>query len=80
MRGTINVNQMVSICRLDGTTQQFRITKLFGFLGLKRIEIESAQAGDIVAIAGYQILTLEKRFVKLVKKKHYLFYTLMSQH
>ena len=28
VRGTINVNQMVSICRLDGTTQQFRITKL----------------------------------------------------
>lgn len=52
MRGVIKANDMVSICRLDGTIKQFRITKLFGFLGLKRIEIESAEAGDIVAIAG----------------------------
>lgn len=52
MRGVIKANEMVSIVRLDGSIKQFRITKLFGFLGLKRIEIESAQAGDIVAIAG----------------------------
>ena len=51
-RGTINVNEHVSITRLDGKIQQFRITKLFGFLGLDRIEIESASAGDIVAVAG----------------------------
>lgn len=51
-RGSIKVNQMVSCVRLDGTVKQFRIQKLFGFDGLKRIEIESAQAGDIVAIAG----------------------------
>jgi GTP-binding protein len=38
--------------RLDGTVKQFRIQKLFGFLGLKRIEIEQAEAGDIVAVAG----------------------------
>ncbi len=50
--GKIKVNQMVSCHRLDGTTKQFRIQKLFGFLGLKRIEIEEAEAGDIVAIAG----------------------------
>ena len=51
-RGTIRVNEHVSISRLDGKIGQFRITKLFGFLGLDRIEIESASAGDIVAIAG----------------------------
>ena len=50
--GTIKVNEMVSCIRLDGTTKQFRIQKLFGFNGLKRIEIESATAGDIIAIAG----------------------------
>ena len=50
--GTIKVNEMVSCIRLDGTTKQFRIQKLFGFSGLKRIEIESATAGDIIAIAG----------------------------
>lgn len=51
-RGTVKVNQMVSCVRLDGGIKQFRVQKLFGFLGLKRIEIEEANAGDIVAIAG----------------------------
>jgi len=50
--GSIKVNEMVSCVRLDGTIKQFRIQKLFGFLGLKRIEIEEAKAGDIIAIAG----------------------------
>ena len=50
--GSIKVNEMVSCVRLDGSIKQFRIQKLFGFMGLKRVEIESAQAGDIVAIAG----------------------------
>jgi len=51
-RGTIKVNEMVSCVRLDGSIKQFRIQKLFGFLGLKRIEIEEAHAGEIIAIAG----------------------------
>ena len=51
-RGTIKVNEMVSCVRLDGSIKQFRVQKLFGFLGLKRIEIEEASAGQIVAIAG----------------------------
>ena len=51
-RGTIKVNQMVSCVRLDGSIKQFRIQKLFGFEGLKRVEIDSANAGDIIAIAG----------------------------
>ena len=51
-RGTIKVNEMASCVRLDGTKKQFRIQKLFGFEGLKRVEITEAHAGDIVAIAG----------------------------
>ena len=50
--GNIKVNEMVSCVRLDGSIKQFRIQKLFGSDGLKRIEIPSATAGDIVAIAG----------------------------
>ena len=50
--GTIKENEMVSCVRLDGSIKQFRIQKLFGFLGLKRIEIKEAHAGDIIAIAG----------------------------
>lgn len=51
-RGKIKVNESVICLRADGTKTQFRIQKLFGFLGLHRIEIEEASAGDIVAIAG----------------------------
>ena len=51
-RGTIKLNEMASCIRLDGTKKQFRIQKLFGFEGLKRVEITEAHAGDIVAIAG----------------------------
>lgn len=50
--GKIRTGQMVSCIRLDGSIKQFRVQKLFGFLGLKRIEIEEAEAGDIVAVAG----------------------------
>ena len=50
--GKIKTGEMVTCCRLDGTTKQFRIQKLFGFYGYKRIEIEEAEAGDLIAIAG----------------------------
>lgn len=51
-RGKIHVNESVVCLRADGTKTQFRIQKLFGFIGLHRVEIEEASAGDIVAIAG----------------------------
>ena len=51
-RGKVKVNEMVSCVRLDGSKKQFRVQKIFGFLGLKRIEVQEASAGDIVAIAG----------------------------
>jgi len=50
--GKIKVGQMVDCIRLDGTVKSFRVQKLFGYLGLKRIEIEEAEAGDICAVAG----------------------------
>ncbi len=50
--GTIKVGQTVNCIRLDGSVKSFRIQKLFGYFGYKRIEIESAEAGDIIAIAG----------------------------
>ncbi|MEI3328066.1 MAG: GTP-binding protein [Thomasclavelia sp.] len=51
-RGKIKVNESVTCVRVDGSHSQFRVQKLYGFLGLHRIEIEEASAGDIVAIAG----------------------------
>ena len=51
-RGSVKTGQMASCVRLDGSVKQFRIQKMFGYLGLKRIEINEANAGDIIAIAG----------------------------
>jgi len=51
-RGTVKVNEMVSCVRRDGSIKQFRIQKMYGYLGLKRIEVNEAKAGEIVAIAG----------------------------
>ena len=50
--GEIHTGEMVNCVRLDGSTKAFRIQKLFGFYGYNRIEIDHAEAGDIVAIAG----------------------------
>ena len=50
--GVIKTGQMVTCARLDGSTKQFRIQKLFGYYGYNRIELETAEAGDIIAVAG----------------------------
>ncbi|MDX8359942.1 MULTISPECIES: translational GTPase TypA [Bacillaceae] len=53
-RGTMQVGQQVSLMKLDGSVKQFRVTKMFGFSGLKRIEINEAKAGDLVAVSGME--------------------------
>ncbi|EAG9322861.1 translational GTPase TypA [Listeria monocytogenes] len=53
-RGTMHVGQTVALIKLDGTVKQFRVTKMFGFFGLKREEIKEAKAGDLVALAGME--------------------------
>ena len=51
-RGTIKVGDSVTLSKLDGTKQNFRVTKLFGFFGLDRVEIQEAKAGDLIAVSG----------------------------
>lgn len=53
-RGTMKVGQQVALMKLDGSVKQFRVTKIFGFSGLKRIEIQEAVAGDLVAVSGME--------------------------
>ena len=53
-RGKINVGDNVALNKLDGSVKNVRVTKLFGFFGLERKEIESAKAGDLVAISGLE--------------------------
>ncbi len=50
--GEIKTGQQVSLSRNDGSVVNFKVTKLFGFKGLNRIEINEAHAGEIVAIVG----------------------------
>ncbi|MDD2400896.1 MAG: translational GTPase TypA [Clostridia bacterium] len=51
-RGIVKNGMQVTVIKRDGTEENLRIGKLFGFQGLKRIEIEEAMAGEIVALGG----------------------------
>jgi len=54
--GKVKKGEQVTLVKADGEKINGRITKLLGFLGLERIEIDEAKAGDIVAVAGFEAL------------------------
>ena len=54
--GTVKKNQIVMLAKADGEKLKGRISKLIGFNGLERLDIDEAQSGDIVAIAGFETL------------------------
>ena len=56
--GTVRLNDPVSVLKLGGTIQSTRVTKLYAFDGLKRVEIEQASAGDIVCLTGIEDITI----------------------
>ncbi len=68
-RGKIKLNQMVSCVRVDGTIKQFRVAKIYGFLGLKRIEINEASAGDIIGIAGLPDISVGETVCEVGKEE-----------
>ncbi|MFD2728523.1 translational GTPase TypA [Enterococcus camelliae] len=53
-RGTIRVGDQVALMKLDGEVKRFRVTKIFGFFGLQREEIQEAKAGDLIAVSGME--------------------------
>ncbi|PRO66939.1 translational GTPase TypA [Alkalicoccus urumqiensis] len=53
-RGTLNVGDQAVLIKRDGTQKSFRITKMFGFFGLKKEEIQTAESGDLVALSGIE--------------------------
>lgn len=57
-RGRINRNDMVTLCKTDGTQENVRISRLYQFEGLRRVEVESAAIGDIVCISGITDLNI----------------------
>jgi GTP-binding protein len=56
--GRIRIGDAVAVCKLDRAVQETRVTKLYAFDGLKRIEVEQAAAGDIVCVAGIADITI----------------------
>jgi len=52
--GTLRTGEDVAIAKRDGSLQPTKITKLFSFSGLKRIDIDETELGDIVAVAGVE--------------------------
>jgi GTP-binding protein len=56
--GTLNLGDEVGICKLSGDVQKTRITKMFAFEGLDRVEKQSAGPGDILAIAGVEGISI----------------------
>ncbi len=57
-RGTVKAGQSVALCHSDGTHSIVKISKLFMYEGLKRVEVETASFGDIVQIAGIDKLNI----------------------
>jgi GTP-binding protein len=51
-RGSAQVGQNAAICRKDGTTTNIRLTKMYEYEGLNRVECEKASVGDIILVAG----------------------------
>ena len=57
-RGQVKTGQSVVLCHNDGTTKQARITKMYQFEGLKRVEAQSAALGDLIAVSGITDLNI----------------------
>ncbi len=51
-RGSVKRNDTVVLCKSDGTRENVKISRLYQFEGLKRVEVESAQMGDLVCVSG----------------------------
>jgi GTP-binding protein len=68
-QGRVRIGDAVAVCKLDGSFQETRITKLFAFEGLKRVDIDEAAAGDIVCLAGIEDITIGETIADIEHRK-----------
>ncbi len=57
-RGRIHRNDMVVLCKTDGTQENVKISRLYQFEGLKRVEVEDAAVGDLICVSGIADLNI----------------------
>jgi GTP-binding protein len=57
-QGTFRIGEEVSICKLDGQIQRTKITRMYSFEGLKRVEETEGRPGDVLAISGVEGITI----------------------
>ena len=67
--GKVKVGDPIAVCKLDGRVQETRVTKLFAFEGLRRVDITEAGAGDIVCLAGIEDITIGETIADVVERK-----------
>lgn len=62
-RGKVKVGDNVVVMKLDGSQQKFRVTKIMGFVGLNKVEINEAKAGDLIAVSGMEDINVGETVV-----------------
>jgi GTP-binding protein len=67
--GRVKINDPVTVCKLDGSFHDTKVTKMFAFDGLKRVDIEDAMAGDIICLAGLEDITIGETVADIEHRK-----------
>jgi GTP-binding protein len=63
--GRVKIGDSVVVCKLDQNLHETKVTKLYAFDGLKRVDIQEAAAGDIVCLAGIEDITIGETITDL---------------
>jgi GTP-binding protein len=66
--GTVKVGDPIAVCKLDGRIHETKVTKLFAFEGLRRVDITEAAAGDVVCLAGIEDITIGETIADVVHR------------
>jgi GTP-binding protein len=67
--GRVRVGDPIAVCKLDGSFQETKVTKLLAFEGLKRVDIPEAAAGDIVCVAGIEDITIGETITDIEQRR-----------